>query len=65
MKEATRWRLYYKCRLCGEIESSQSVQDMKEIAHEKYHLSSHACQDGGYGITDLMGVREYEVDKGE
>lgn len=67
--------LIYKCRMCGELDKTTHVPDgvitiacltggcelPKTWFGIKPHLiDAHACKDGNYGVTDLIGC---ELDK--
>lgn len=56
------WKLHYKCRTCGEVQPDEktALTDKLEIHHIKHMLSFHTCQDGTYGVMDLLGAKEYE-----
>lgn len=68
MKEA---KFKYKCRRCGEIDSSlctgegnaervliYTVLGIEGSSTEGHHvklIDTHRCKDGGRGVTDLIG----------
>lgn len=60
-------RVYYKCRLCGEIYSDQTIPKSKTIkimtavVREEYCRSTvgiHYCNNGDIGCADFLGVKE-------
>jgi len=68
------WRIYYKCRMCGEVYADQCgtkktcmsgvthaiLDDMpcRDVSLPPGLLDLHCCNAAQYGIADLVGTKE-------
>ena len=67
-------RFQYKCRQCGEVEENPRTGEMHALgrlvdaitkdknggANTLWLLDVHNCEDGNYGVSDLIGYKVYE-----
>lgn len=72
-------RFEYKCRRCGETESSTcggvslvynhmmsivfNLPIEKNMGISPNMLDTHACKDGGLGVSDFIGITKWRDDK--
>lgn len=61
MKNEAKYKSIYKCRLCGKEFEGEAYK----MNDSQYPVGSvykqHRCDDGRYGVGDLLG--SYEVNK--